>query len=138
MIAHIVRLGLCFMFVYVHGGPQMFGGQQKWMEVGSRQKVPGISSMPRFLRFIAAVYEFLGGFLLGLELFTRMGDSVFLANLVIAANVMLAMKALFAATSAIKEVLFMMVLMVGGQENIAWIQMVQTDLLMCSKQQSGN
>ena len=116
----------------------MFGGQQKWMEVGSRQKVPGISSMPRFLRFIAAVFEFLGGFLLGLELFTRMGDSVILATLVIAANVMLAMKGLFAATSAIKEGLFMMVLMVGVQGNIAWIQMVQTDLLMCSKQQSGN
>ena len=33
-----VRLGLFFMFVVVHGGPKIFGGPAKWLEVGSMLK----------------------------------------------------------------------------------------------------
>lgn len=61
-----VRLGLCFMFVVVHGGSQIFGGPAKWLEVGAMLKVLGVTSMPMFLGFIAAVCEFFGGILIGL------------------------------------------------------------------------
>ena len=53
------------MFVYVNGDPQIFGGPQKWMEVGSMLKVLGIISKPTLLGFVAAVSEFLGGILIG-------------------------------------------------------------------------
>ena len=63
-----VRLGLCFMFIFVHGGPKLFGGPEKWLEVGSMLKVIGITAMPTLLGFIAAVCEFFGGILIGIGL----------------------------------------------------------------------
>lgn len=108
------RLGLCFMFVVVHGGPKLFGGPEKWLEVGSMLKVLGVTSMPVLLGFIAAVSEFLGGILIGLGLFTRLGAFLIFSTLVIAASVMLAMKGLFAAAPAIEDALFMVVLMAVG------------------------
>jgi putative oxidoreductase len=110
----LVRLGVFVMYVFVHGGPKLLGGPQKWMEVGSMLKVLGVSSMPTFLGLIAAVFEFLGGVLIGLGLFTRMGAAMIASTLIIAANVMFAMKGLFAASAAIENVLFMLVLMVVG------------------------
>ncbi|MBP1765182.1 MAG: DoxX family protein [Firmicutes bacterium] len=109
-----VRLVLCFMFVYVHGGPKLFGGPEKWLEVGSMLKVLGITSMPVFLGFIAAVCEFLGGILIGLGLFTRLGALMILATLAIAAPVMFTLKGLFVAAPATEDALFMIVLMVVG------------------------
>ena len=109
-----VRLGLCFMFVYVHGGPKLFGGPEKWMEVGSMLKVIGITTMPALFGFIAAVCEFVGGILIGVGLFTRIGAAMILSTLVIAAAVMFTMKGLFGAASATEDALFMLVLMVVG------------------------
>lgn len=109
-----VRLGLCFMFVVVHGGPKLFGGPAKWLEVGSMLKVLGVTAMPALLGFIAAVSEFLGGILIGLGLFTRLGAFMIFATLVVGASVMLAMKGLFAAAPAIEDALFMIVLMAVG------------------------
>mgnify|MGYP000852727388 CR=1 FL=1 len=108
------RLGLCFMFVVVHGGPKLFGGPAKWLELGSMLKVLGVTTMPVLLGFIAAVSEFLGGILIGLGLFTRFGAFMIFATLVVAASVMLAMKGLFAAAAAIEDALFMIVLMAVG------------------------
>ena len=109
-----VRLGLFFMFVVVHGGPKIFGGPAKWLEVGSMLKVLGVTTMPTLLGFIAAVCEFFGGILIGLGLFTRLGAAMILSTLVIASAVMLTMKGLFAAAPAIEDSLFMIVLMVVG------------------------
>ena len=109
-----VRLGLCFMFVFVHGGPKIFGGPAKWLEVGSMLKVLGVTSMPVFLGFIAAFCEFFGGILIGLGLFTRLGAVMILSTLIIASAVMLSMKGLFAAAAPIEDSLFMLVLMVVG------------------------
>ncbi|MDR7865772.1 MAG: DoxX family protein [Sporomusaceae bacterium] len=108
------RLGLCFMFVVVHGGPKLFGGPEKWLEVGSLLKVLGITTMPVFLGFIAAVSEFLGGILIGLGLFTRLGAFMIFATLVVGAAVMFTMKGLFAAAPATEDALFMLVLMAVG------------------------
>ncbi len=108
------RLGLCFMFVVVHGGPKLFGGPEKWLEVGSLLKVLGVTAMPVLLGFIAAVCEFLGGILIGLGLFTRLGAFMIFATLVVGAAVMLAAKGLFAAAPATEDALFMIVLMAVG------------------------
>jgi len=109
-----VRLGLCFMFVVVHGGPKLFGGPAKWLEVGSMLKGIGITTMPTALGFIAAVCEFFGGIFIGLGLFTRLGAAMILSTLVVATGVMFMMKGLFAAAPAIEDSLFMLVLMVVG------------------------
>jgi putative oxidoreductase len=108
------RLGLCFMFVVVHGGPKLFGGPAKWLEVGSMLKILGVTAMPTLLGFIAAVSEFLGGILIGLGLFTRLGAFMIFATLVVGASVMLAAKGLFAAAPATEDALFMIVLMAVG------------------------
>ena len=110
----VVRLGLCFLFLVVHGGPKLFGGPAKWLEVGSMLKVLGVTAMPTLLGFIAAVCEFFGGVFIGLGLFTRWGAAMILSTLAIAASVMLTMKGLFAASAAMEDSLFMMVLMVVG------------------------
>ncbi len=109
-----VRLGLCFMFIFVHGGPKLFGGPAKWLEVGSMLKVIGITAMPTVLGFIAAVCEFFGGVFIGIGLFTRLGAAMILSTLVVATGVMFMMKGLFAAAPAIEDSLFMLVLMVVG------------------------
>jgi putative oxidoreductase len=108
------RLGLCFLFVFVHGGPKLFGGPEKWLEVASMLKVLGITAMPTLLGFIAAVCEFFGGIFIGLGLFTRLGAAMILSTLVVAASVMFAMKGLFAASAAMEDSLLMLVLMVVG------------------------
>ena len=109
-----VRLGLCFMFIFVHGGPKLFGGPVKWLEVGSMLKVVGVTSMPTLLGFIAAICEFFGGVLIGLGLFTRLGAAMILSTLTIATAVMFSMKGLFTAAPPIEDSLFMLVLIVVG------------------------
>jgi len=109
-----VRLAICFMFVYVHGGPKLFGGPEKWQGVGSMLAVIGVTAMPTVLGFIAAFCEFVGGILIGLGLFTRLGAAMILSTLIIASVVMFAMKGLFAAAAPIEDSLFMLVLMVVG------------------------
>jgi len=109
-----VRIGLCFMFVFVHGGPKLFGGPAKWMEVGSMLKVLGVTAMPVQLGFIAAVCEFFGGLFIGLGLLTRLGAAMILSTLIIATAVMFTSKGLFAAAPPIEDALFMLVLMVVG------------------------
>ena len=109
-----VRLGLCFMFVVVHGGPKIFGGPAKWLEVGSMLKVLGVTTIPVMLGFIAAVCEFFGGILIGLGLFTRLGAAMILSTLIIASSVMFVSKGLFLAAPPIEDSLFMLVLIVVG------------------------
>lgn len=109
-----VRLALCFMFVYVHGGPKLFGGPAKWMEVGSMLKVIGITAIPVQLGFIAAVTEFFGGVFIGLGLLTRLGAAMILSTLIVASAVMFTAKGLFAAAAPIEDSLFMLLLMVTG------------------------
>lgn len=109
-----VRIVFCFMFIVVHGGPKLFGGPAKWMEVGSMLKILGVTAMPVQLGFIAAVCEFFGGLFIGLGLLSRLGAAMILSTLLIASAVMFTSKGLFAAVPAIEDSLFMLVLMVVG------------------------
>ncbi len=56
------------MFI-LHGYPKVFGGPEKWAEVGTAMQHIGISFAPMFFGFIAGVTEFFGGLFLLLGLF---------------------------------------------------------------------
>lgn len=64
----ILRIGLGIMFI-LHGYPKVFGGPEKWAEVGTAMQHIGISFAPMFFGFIAGVTEFFGGLFLLLGLF---------------------------------------------------------------------
>lgn len=64
----ILRIGLGIMFI-LHGYPKMFGGPEKWTEVGGAVQYLGIHFTPMFFGFMAGVAEFFGGIFLLLGLF---------------------------------------------------------------------
>ncbi|HLR26921.1 MAG TPA: DoxX family protein [Fodinibius sp.] len=64
----ILRIGLGMMFI-IHGYPKIFGGPEKWAEVGAAMQYLGIDFAPMFFGFIAGATEFFGGLFLMLGLF---------------------------------------------------------------------
>ncbi len=112
----LVRVLLGAMFVFVHGGPKVFGGYAAWLKVGSMISVLGITSYPAALGFIAGFCELAGGVLIALGLFTRLGAAMILSTLVVAAATMYtSTHGLFAAAASIEDSLFMVLLIfIGG------------------------
>lgn len=66
----VIRLIVGCMFLY-YGTPMLFGGAQKWAQVGGAMSSIGISFWPNLWGFFAALSEFLGGICLILGLFYR-------------------------------------------------------------------
>ena len=66
----ILRIGLGCMFLF-HGFPKLFGGPEKWEKVGGAMATFGITFIPAFWGFMAAISESLGGICLILGLFLR-------------------------------------------------------------------
>ncbi len=66
----ILRIGLGCMFLF-HGFPKLFGGPEKWEKVGGAMAAFGITFIPAFWGFMAAISESLGGICLILGLFLR-------------------------------------------------------------------
>lgn len=64
----LLRVGLGFMFI-LHGYPKVFGGPEKWTEVGASMQYLGIEGAPMFFGFMAGIVEFFGGIFLMLGLF---------------------------------------------------------------------
>lgn len=60
----ILRIGLGLTFVFIHGGPKLIGGPERWARVGRAMEVFGIDFAPTFWGLIAALSEFVGGGLL--------------------------------------------------------------------------
>jgi putative oxidoreductase len=58
------------MFLY-HGLPKLFGGPEKWERVGAAMGTLGITFLPAFWGFMAAISESLGGICLILGFFLR-------------------------------------------------------------------
>jgi putative oxidoreductase len=58
------------MFLY-HGLPKLFGGPEKWEMLGGAMATFGITFIPAFWGFMAAISESLGGICLILGLFLR-------------------------------------------------------------------
>lgn len=112
----VVRILLGAMFIFVHGGAKLMGGEAAWTKVGSMIGILGITFAPTFLGLIASLCELVGGIFIFLGLFTRLGAALIFSTLIIAAPTMyLVTKSLFGAAAPIEDALFMIVLIfVGG------------------------
>lgn len=109
-----VRLGIGLMFVFVHGGPKVLGGTVAWIKVGSMIGVLGISFAPAALGLMAGLAELVGGILIAVGLFTRLGAALALSTLLVAVPTMLITKGMFGAAPAIEDALLMILLIFLG------------------------
>lgn len=61
----LLRVGVGLMFVTIHGFPKITGGMQNWTVLGKTfNRIIGISFIPVFWGFMAAIAEFGGGIFL--------------------------------------------------------------------------
>lgn len=81
----IMRVGLGIMFIY-HGAPKLFGGPEFWGKIGGSTANFGISFLPVFWGFMAAVAEFGGGVCLILGIFFIPASLLLVADLLVASS----------------------------------------------------
>lgn len=67
----ILRVGLGFMFFYVHGLPKITGGPVMWEKVGSVMEHFGITFLLVFWGLMGSLSEAAGGLLIALGIGTR-------------------------------------------------------------------
>lgn len=82
----VMRLGIGFSFVFLHGLPKLMGGPDRWTILGRSMNYLGIYFLPEVWGLIAALVEFIGGLLLISGFFTRTG-AFFMACVMIVATV---------------------------------------------------
>lgn len=66
----VLRIGIGLMFM-VHGAPKLFGGVEKWGQLGVAMASLGIKFTPVLWGFMAAISEFFGGICLILGIVFR-------------------------------------------------------------------
>ena len=110
----VLRIGIGLMFV-IHGFPKLKGGPAAWTELGKAMETFGISFVPVFWGFMAAISEFFGGILLALGAFFRPACLLLLSTMVVASAMHLQRGDGFAGAShAIKcAILFASLLLIG-------------------------
>ena len=81
----IMRVGLGFMMI-MHGYPKIFGGPERWGELGTAMEQFGISYAPEFWGFMAAFAEAGGGLLLILGWFSRPASFLLFITMLVAAT----------------------------------------------------
>ncbi|HWR84285.1 MAG TPA: DoxX family protein [Candidatus Deferrimicrobium sp.] len=81
----IARIGLGFMFAFVHGWPKLTGGPELWAKVGGAMSRFGLGFYPEFWGFMAMTAEFGGGLLLALGLWFRPALAVMVFTMFVAA-----------------------------------------------------
>lgn len=81
----ILRLGYGIMFIW-HGAPKVFGGPEKWEQLGSTMEMLGIGFGYAVWGFLAGLAELGGGICLILGLFTRPAAALLLATMLVAAT----------------------------------------------------
>ena len=59
----VLRIGLGITFI-IHGYPKLFGGPDKWEQVGQPMSFLGFESAPLLFGFLAAITEVFGGIFL--------------------------------------------------------------------------
>ncbi len=79
----IIRVGLGFM-IALHGWPKIMGGMETWEGLGGAMESFGITFVPAFWGFMAAVAEFFGGIFLALGLFFRPAAFLLLTTMIVA------------------------------------------------------
>jgi putative oxidoreductase len=115
-----LRLGFGIMFIF-HGFPKIYGGVEKWAELGASMKHLGIYFLPAFWGFLSAFTEFAGGILLIMGLFTRVVAIFLFINMVVASIAVYSKSHdLMAAASPIEDtiVFFSLIFLGGGRFSI--------------------
>jgi putative oxidoreductase len=79
----ILRVGIGVIFI-IHGAPKMFGGPEKWAELGAAMSNFGIDSMPKLWGFLSALAEFGGGIFIVIGMFTRVTAIALTLNMAVA------------------------------------------------------
>ncbi len=82
----IMRVGIGFSFVFLHGLPKLMGGPTRWTLIGRSMNYLGIYFLPEAWGLLAALSEFIGGLLLISGFFTRVG-AFFMTCVMIVATV---------------------------------------------------
>jgi len=80
----LLRLGLGIMFFF-HGWPKLIGGPERWEKLGQTMQTLGISFLPVFWGFMAAVAETGGAALLVLGFLFRPACILLTITMVVAA-----------------------------------------------------
>ena len=82
----ILRVGIGLFIALMHGWGKITGGPEQWTQLGgTMDQVFGISFLPVFWGFMAAVAEFVGGLLVALGLLFRPALVLLITNMVVAA-----------------------------------------------------
>ena len=110
----ILRIGFGLLFLY-HGLPKLFGGPEKWEKLGGAMATFGITFIPAFWGFIAAISEALGGLCRILGLFLRPAFILLTITMVVAAASHLGRGAeLWGAAHALKAgIVFLSLILIG-------------------------
>ncbi len=109
-----IRIGIGIMYLY-HGYPKIMGGPDKWAKLGSAMQFVGVSFLPVFWGFMAAISEFGGAILLIAGYFFRPACVFLTITMAVAAAMHLGKgDGLQAASHAIENgILFFGLLFVG-------------------------
>jgi len=110
----LTRLGIGFLYVYLHGGPKLLGGPAKWAEVGKAVGALGIHFAPTFWGFMAAFAETAGGICLILGFVFRPACLFLISTMFVAASMSLDKGGLFDAAWPIENALFLIGLFFVG------------------------
>jgi putative oxidoreductase len=112
----LLRLGLGFMFVAVHGGPKLLGGPEVWSRVGLAMGTFGLHVAPAFWGLLAAVAECGGGLCLMLGLCTRAAAGFMAMTMLVATTMHLAQgDGIGVASHALEDgIVFVSLLLIGA------------------------
>ena len=97
----IIRIGLGLMFI-MHGYPKIMGGPEMWKGVGGAMGNVGITFLPTFWGFLAAITETFGGFLLLIGLAFRPAALLLTFVMLVASLFHLKTEGLMSASHAIE------------------------------------
>jgi len=79
------RTGLGLAYIFIHGGPKITGGPERWEKVGSAVSYFGVDIFHGFWGLIAAITEFGGVILILLGLYFRPALSLMILTMFVAA-----------------------------------------------------
>lgn len=88
----ILRLGIGLPFIFTYGLMKIQSGPELWTQLGGAMSNVGITFLPAFWGFMAALSEFGGGILIALGLFTRSAAAFLAFTMLIAAILHLSMR----------------------------------------------
>ena len=109
----ILRIGIGCMFLS-HGLPKLFGGPEKWAGLGEAMATFGITFLPAFWGFMAAISESLGGLCFIFGIFFRPACALLTITMLVAAASDLKEEGFMDASHAIEAgIVFLSFILIG-------------------------